>query len=258
MKLWQLYMSRDALHEEGKILLNINTTIDVQPGETQRQAAKMGFELDANGCPPTFQKGASHFTHAKDSVNGGDDWYGPDGTRLKESIIQTDIDEVQTIEPFDPSHDGANNNRLQQWTRDGIPPQVGEIKDWTIHCEEWPAVSEARPRFYFVSRGQPVGSARLTTLDGQANHFKIGHIWISPLYQSRGYGFAFYAWLLDQGVILDADSVQTPGSQAMWAKLARTYKVRMTKDDWQSGPLSDVSAAYSAGGDEIGLRASKT
>jgi hypothetical protein len=257
MKIWQLYSSLDVLFEEGKIVPNVNTTVDVQPGETQRQAAKMGFVLDANGCPPTFQKGARHFTNAKDTVNGGDDWMGPDGTKLKESINEQDIEEVQTIEPFDPKHDGDNDSRLMQWTRDGIPAQVGKIKDWTIHCEDWPNSSTDRPRFYFVNNGRPVGSARLTTIDAQTNHYKIGHIWISPLFQSRGYGFAFYAWLLDQGVILDADSVQTPGSQAMWAKLAKTYKVRMTKDDWASGPLTDVSAAYSAGADSIGLRASK-
>lgn len=254
MKIWHLYSSLDVLFEEGKIVPGVNTTVDVQPGETQRQAAKMGFALDANGCPPTFQKGASHFTNAKDTVNGGDDWMGPDGTKLRESV---EVDEVQTIDPFDPSHDGANNSRLQQWTVNGIPKQVGEMKDWTIHCEHWPVGGEDRPRFYFVYLGQPVGSARLTTIDAAANHFKIGHIWISPLFQSRGYGFAFYAWLLDQGVVLDADSVQTPGSQALWAKLAKHYKVRMTKDDWQSGPLPDVSAAYSAGGDGLGLRASK-
>lgn len=257
MKIWQLYSSRDALFEEGKIVPNVNTTVDVQPGETQRQAAKMGFTLDANGCPPTFQKGAPSFTNAKDTVNGGDDWMGPDGTKLKESF-DIDLSEVQTIEPFDPSHDGANTNRLQQWTADGIPKQVGEIKDWTIHCDEWPVVSKDRPRFYFVHHGKPVGSARLTTLDAHSKHFKIGHIWISPIYQKQGYGLAFYSWLLDQGVILDSDSVQTPASQALWKKLAQQYKVRMTKDDWASGPLKDVSAAYHSDSESIGLRASKT
>ena len=30
----------DIIHEDGKIVKGVNTTVDVQPGETERQAAK--------------------------------------------------------------------------------------------------------------------------------------------------------------------------------------------------------------------------
>ena len=33
-----------------------NTTADVKPGETKRQAAKFGFKLDKGGRPPTLSK----------------------------------------------------------------------------------------------------------------------------------------------------------------------------------------------------------
>ena len=73
--------SMDFLLEFGKIVKNVNTTIDVQPGEIQRQAAKFGNNLDANGNPPTFKGGRGQSTNAADMVNKGDDWYGRDGTR---------------------------------------------------------------------------------------------------------------------------------------------------------------------------------
>lgn len=259
MKLWQLYSSRDALREEGKIVPNVNTTVDVQPGETQRQAAKFGFNLDAQGCPPTFQKGAHSFTNAKDTVNGGDDWMGKDGTKLKESIEDEELDEIRSIEPFNAGTDDANLSRLKHWTQAGIPEKVGEIMDWTIHCEDWPNGISDMPRFYFLdSHGETVGSARLSSLDLDKHHYKVGHIWINPRYQGKGYGIAFYSWLIEQGVILYSDYDQTPSSQKIWKRLAQKYKVRMHKDDWQSGPVTDVSAAWDSDASHIGLRASLT
>lgn len=38
------------------IITKQNTTPDVKPGETKRQAAKMGFKLDSKGRPPTLRK----------------------------------------------------------------------------------------------------------------------------------------------------------------------------------------------------------
>ena len=36
----------------GKIVKGVNTTPDVKPGETKRQAAKMGFNTTSEGVPP--------------------------------------------------------------------------------------------------------------------------------------------------------------------------------------------------------------
>ena len=38
------------------IITKQNTTVDVKPGETKRQAKKMGFKLDKKGYPPTLRK----------------------------------------------------------------------------------------------------------------------------------------------------------------------------------------------------------
>mgnify|MGYP003631952609 CR=1 FL=1 len=40
------------VNEDGKIVKGVNTTADVQPGETQRQAAKFGNKLNSKGEPP--------------------------------------------------------------------------------------------------------------------------------------------------------------------------------------------------------------
>lgn len=254
MKLWELYSGRDALREEGKIVPGVNTTVDVQPGETQRQAAKMGFSLDSNGHPPLLVKGNSYSTGAKDTLLINDPSYGPDGTKLKESTL----DEIRTIEPFNAGSDEDNERNINKETSEGLPEQVGEIKDWTIHCEDWPKGMADMPTFYFLdSWGNKAGAARLSAINLAKNHYKVGHIWINPRYQGQGYGFAFYSWLLDQGIILDADYDQTSGSQAMWKKIAKTYKVRITRGDFVSGPLQDISVVYGPEGFSLGLRASK-
>jgi len=38
------------------IITKQNTTVDVKPGETKRQAKKMGFKLDKKGYPPSLRK----------------------------------------------------------------------------------------------------------------------------------------------------------------------------------------------------------
>jgi GNAT superfamily N-acetyltransferase len=44
--------ARPKVNEDGKIVKGVNTTADVQPGETQRQAAKFGNKLNSKGEPP--------------------------------------------------------------------------------------------------------------------------------------------------------------------------------------------------------------
>jgi len=36
----------------GKVVKDVNTTVDVQPGEISRQAAKFGFMTSSDGVPP--------------------------------------------------------------------------------------------------------------------------------------------------------------------------------------------------------------
>lgn len=71
----------EDLEEDGKIIPNVNTTIDVQPGETERQAAKFGNVLDAKGRPPLLS-GSYGDDSARFSANQGDPFYGSNGTRM--------------------------------------------------------------------------------------------------------------------------------------------------------------------------------
>lgn len=68
----------------GKTVKGVNTTVDVQPGEIARQAAKFGNKVDANGLPPVWT-GLGHKTGAKDTPNKGDPVYGADGTNPKKN-----------------------------------------------------------------------------------------------------------------------------------------------------------------------------
>lgn len=68
----------------GKTVKCVNTTVDVQPGEIARQAAKFGNKVDANGLPPVWT-GLGHKTGAKDTPNKGDPTYGADGTNPKKN-----------------------------------------------------------------------------------------------------------------------------------------------------------------------------
>lgn len=69
------------LREDGKIIPGVNTTVDVKPGETNRQAEKFGNKLDAKGRPPLLC-GSYGDDSARFSANHGDPFYGSDGTRL--------------------------------------------------------------------------------------------------------------------------------------------------------------------------------
>lgn len=51
MRLYELF----NLNEEGLVVQGVNTSQDVKPGETKRQAAKFGSEVDENGIPPTIR-----------------------------------------------------------------------------------------------------------------------------------------------------------------------------------------------------------
>lgn len=79
MRFWQVFETQ-VVKEDGKIVPNVNTTKDVQPGEITRQAAKFGNKLKADGTPPTFTD-QGNFTNAKDTVDSSKAAYGKDGTR---------------------------------------------------------------------------------------------------------------------------------------------------------------------------------
>ena len=82
MKLWELLTPTSRkLKEDGKIISGVNTTCDVKPGETERQAAKFGNKLDSKGRPPLLS-GSYGDDSARFSANQGDPFYGSNGTRL--------------------------------------------------------------------------------------------------------------------------------------------------------------------------------
>lgn len=85
MRLWELFndapRKRQLNEFGGKVVKGINTTCDVQPGEIARQAAKFGNIVSDQGLPPTWTGRSNSGTLKMGKPNGGDDWYGKDGTR---------------------------------------------------------------------------------------------------------------------------------------------------------------------------------
>lgn len=57
LKQYRQAQAKGVMTSEGGvgIITKQNTTADVKPGETQRQAAKFGFKLDKNGHPPKLR-----------------------------------------------------------------------------------------------------------------------------------------------------------------------------------------------------------
>jgi hypothetical protein len=53
MRLEEMFVSK--LFELGTIVPGVNTTPDVKPGETPRQAIKFGNKVDDGGIPPIMQ-----------------------------------------------------------------------------------------------------------------------------------------------------------------------------------------------------------
>ena len=49
----------EIIQEDGKIVQGVNTTVDVKPGETERQAAKFGNKITKKG-PPILGGSSSH------------------------------------------------------------------------------------------------------------------------------------------------------------------------------------------------------
>ena len=66
----------------GKIVKGVNTTQDVQPGETQRQAAKFGNTVDKDGRPPELHSSARKNSSPNTLFNMG--------------LAESDLDEAPT------------------------------------------------------------------------------------------------------------------------------------------------------------------
>ena len=65
--------------EDGKIVPGVNTTVDVKPGETERQAAKFGNKLSKSG-PPLLMNHQPRYTVSEWAVLQG-------GHTLEEKIV---------------------------------------------------------------------------------------------------------------------------------------------------------------------------
>ncbi len=113
----------------GKIVKGVNTTVDVQPGEIARQAAKFGNAVDANGLPPVWT-GLGHKTGAKDTPNKGDPTYGADGTNPKKNkpgMVKESVSPGERFVARLPTlYHGTTEDHLAEIKAHGLMPDRSE------------------------------------------------------------------------------------------------------------------------------------
>jgi hypothetical protein len=149
------------------------------------------------------------------------------------------ITEINLIPDFD---DDVNLYRkLHNWA-EGIKSstKVGTIRDLNVRkgVEE-----HGTTMYYLIADRQAKGKA--TVVDRGNNTVKISHIWFSPEIRGKGYGFAFYEFLLKSGCKIISDWDQTRHSKAVWQKLAKTHMVyELLMNDEIGERVTDVSAYY--------------
>ncbi len=92
MRLWELFNdipkrdSKELRENGGKIIKDVNTTVDVGPGEISKQAAKLGNIVTDLGLPPVWTKHNHKRTEQMGKPNPGDEQYGPDGSNLRRNF----------------------------------------------------------------------------------------------------------------------------------------------------------------------------
>lgn len=108
----------------GKIVKGVNTTVDVQPGEIARQAAKFGNVVDANGLPPVWT-GLGHSTGAKDAPNKGNAVYGADGTKPKKNkpLVESVTAGERFVSSMTVLYHGTTTDHLNDIKDHGLLPE---------------------------------------------------------------------------------------------------------------------------------------
>lgn len=108
------------------IITKQNTTPDVKPGETQRQAAKLGMKLDKKNRPPLLHKSAAKNTSANKAYNLGL------------------VTEVQAVEP---DESGYQHDLLTFPQRALVIDTPGDL-DWYKIGQHYPNLDTEDPHEY--------------------------------------------------------------------------------------------------------------
>jgi hypothetical protein len=114
----------NLLKEEGvgKIVKGVNTTQDVQPGETQRQAAKFGNSVDKDGRPPELHSSARKNSSPNTLFNMG-------------------LSEAQAVEP-DPT--GYQTDLISSPANTIVIDTPGDL-DWYKIGQHFPTLAQQDP-----------------------------------------------------------------------------------------------------------------
>jgi hypothetical protein len=132
------------VNEDGKIVKGVNTTVDVKPGETQRQAAKFGNKLNSKGEPPLLNAkarnnssphvlsnlGLAESTQINELFDKGYNWKWAmqgDNTKLASFVVNG-----ATIEVFFMAMSHLSPNWETGFKKDGMIRRTGEGDQFRI------------------------------------------------------------------------------------------------------------------------------
>lgn len=112
---------------------------------------------------------------------------------------------------------------------------IGHLDQYNLAATVWPPNDHTR--IFVLDGNVPVGLIDLFEKKG----FQTKYVYFRPEYRRQGLGFKLYAFLLEQGISLVSDYSHTRDSIALWQKLARDPRFRVTHDGIE---VNDTNAFY--------------
>jgi hypothetical protein len=193
---------KGPLWEDGRIVKGVNTTADVKPGETKRQAAKFGNKVDSKGEPPLLNAKARKNSNLHVLNNLG----------LTEAI--------STVNRGKEDKFGIGIEKLQVGGMKIAKMPGGFDLFYTTSIPGWAAAQGV-----LIAKDKKVAGVITTSEYNTRFENKVLGISTSVAadeFQGKGIVYKAYVALIKAGYSLISDDLQTQGGKIIWKKLAKT------------------------------------
>jgi hypothetical protein len=212
---FEYILTRKNMNEEaagvGKITKQ-NTTVDVKPGETARQAAKFGNKINKKNEPPLLHKKAAKNSTPHVLTNLG---------------LGEEITTIRGISKDDKL--GVKFNHFDKPTGKKIG-QIEEIEVWHSNNLEagysgmllWDPTKEQAAGVVFFKKSL---SSNLQNLHPKT--VVISTAAVNTPYEGRGLIMKAYVKLLKKGYAIVSDDIQSQGGIKIWQRLAKTQGIHV-------------------------------
>jgi GNAT superfamily N-acetyltransferase len=159
----------------------------------------------------------------------------PDGL-LDDKAADDALTEVSTVGDFTYYEDETENERLLDQFRKLHPKRLGPLLDGYTLSIAQPAFDNTYV-FAVDDWGNPAGY--LVLHREKPKTYRVRMIYVLREHRKHGVALALYMSALKRGFTLVSDADQTPGGQAIWAKLARDPHVEISRVD-QKGAAHEI------------------